>query len=85
MLHGGIPTGQACLIIGSSGTGKTLLALHFLVSGAARGDPCVMVTFEEQPQVHIQKARSFGWVSGGAGTTEPAAHALPAAGGPLGG
>lgn len=61
MLHGGIPAGQACLIIGSSGTGKTLLALHFLVSGAEGGDPCVMITFEEQPQVHIQKARSFGW------------------------
>jgi circadian clock protein KaiC len=61
MLRGGIPTGQVCLVAGSSGTGKTLLALHFMVAGAQQGQPGVLVTFEERPQEHIRKARSFGW------------------------
>lgn len=61
MMHGGIPSGQACLIAGNSGTGKTLLALHFLMAGAQAGEPGVLVTFEERPQEHIRKAANFGW------------------------
>lgn len=61
MLRGGVPEGQACLIAGSSGTGKTLLALHYIMEGARRGEPTVMVAFEERPEEHVRKARSFGW------------------------
>ncbi len=61
MLGGGIPRGEAALIAGSSGTGKTLLALHFMAEGARRGEPGVMVTFEENPQEHERKAAAFGW------------------------
>jgi circadian clock protein KaiC len=61
MLRGGIPIGQTCLVAGSSGTGKTLLALHFIMAGARRGEASVMVAFEERPQEHVRKAASFGW------------------------
>ncbi|MBI3980134.1 MAG: AAA family ATPase [Chloroflexi bacterium] len=61
MMRGGIPQGEACLIAGSSGTGKTLMALHFIVEGARQGEPGVMITFEEQPQAHVRKAQRFGW------------------------
>lgn len=61
MLRGGIPRGQACLVAGSSGTGKTLLGLQFIMAGARRGEANVMVAFEERPQEHARKARSFGW------------------------
>lgn len=61
MMHGGIPVGQACLIAGSSGTGKTLLALHYIMEGARHGEPTVMVAFEERSEEHVRKARSFGW------------------------
>ncbi len=61
MLSGGIPAGETCLVAGSSGTGKTLLSLHFIMEGARLGQPAVMVTFEENPQEHERKAAGFGW------------------------
>lgn len=61
MLGGGIPRGETILIAGSAGTGKTLLALHFIAEGVARGEPCVMATFEEHPWEHERKALAFGW------------------------
>lgn len=61
MMRGGVPAGETCLITGSSGTGKTLLSLHFVVEGAKHGEPTVMVTFEEHPREHEKKARAFGW------------------------
>jgi hypothetical protein len=35
--------------MGGTGTGKTLLGLHFLVEGARRGEPGVLFTLEENP------------------------------------
>ena len=61
MLHGGIPRGQTTLVAGASGTGKTLLALHFVVEGARLGEPAVMATFEESPAEHAEKMAAFGW------------------------
>lgn len=61
MMRGGVPRGQVCLVAGSSGTGKTLLALHFAVEGARRGEPCVLMTFEESPNEHAEKMAAFGW------------------------
>lgn len=61
MMGGGIPRGEATLIAGSSGTGKTLLALHFVAEGVREGEPGVMVTFEEHPREHERKALAFGW------------------------
>lgn len=61
MMRGGIPRGQTCMVAGSSGAGKTLLALHFAVAGARVGEPCVMATFEESPAEHADKMAAFGW------------------------
>jgi len=61
MMNGGVPVGETLLVAGPSGTGKTILALQFLVEGARSGEPGVMVTFEESPEEHVRKARSFGW------------------------
>ena len=60
--HGGLPVGRSTLISGTSGTGKTLLALQFLYHGIAYFDePGVFVTFEESPADIITNAYSFGW------------------------
>jgi len=60
--HGGMPVGRTTLASGTSGTGKTLLAIQFLYNGIRDfNDPGIFVTFEESPQDIITNARSFGW------------------------
>ncbi|MCI4351630.1 MAG: hypothetical protein L3K15_09000 [Thermoplasmata archaeon] len=49
MLLGGLPPHRPYLIVGPSGTGKTKLALRFLVEGVRRGENCLVVTLEEPP------------------------------------
>lgn len=60
--HGGLPAGRTTLISGTSGTGKTLMAIQFLYHGIKYFDfPGLFVTFEESPHDIIQNAYSFGW------------------------
>jgi circadian clock protein KaiC len=45
---GGIPRGRPTLLAGAAGSGKTLIALEFLVKGATQyGEPGVFMAFEE--------------------------------------
>jgi len=60
--HGGIPIGRTTLASGTSGTGKTLVAVQFLYNGIKYFDyPGLFITFEESPYDIIQNAYSFGW------------------------
>jgi circadian clock protein KaiC len=48
-------------VAGPSGIGKTLLALHFIYSGAANGEAGVIASLQENP-VQLQRiADGFGW------------------------
>ena len=47
ILGGGLPADHLFLIEGSPGTGKTTLALQFLLEGVARGEPALYVTLAE--------------------------------------
>ncbi|MBD1869667.1 circadian clock protein KaiC [Oculatella sp. FACHB-28] len=60
--HGGLPVGRTTLVSGTSGTGKTLIAVQFLYNGITHFDEAgVFVTFEESPADIIKNAHSFGW------------------------
>jgi circadian clock protein KaiC len=60
--NGGIPKGRSTLISGTAGSGKTVMALQFLLSGVRDyGEHGVFVTFEEAPSDLMQNVRSFGW------------------------
>jgi circadian clock protein KaiC len=60
--HGGLPIGRTTIVSGTSGTGKTLLAVQFLYNGIHYfNEPGVFVTFEESPTDIIKNAQSFGW------------------------
>jgi len=61
MLRGGFMEGDAVLLAGSAGTGKTTLALQYLINGIKQGEPGVYVTFEELPDQIYRDARNFGW------------------------
>jgi len=49
MLGGGLPSGYSLLVAGPSGSGKTILATAFLSEGVRRGEPGVIVAFEQTP------------------------------------
>jgi circadian clock protein KaiC len=49
LLGGGLPSGYSLLVAGPSGSGKTVLATAFLAEGVRRGEPGVLVAFEQTP------------------------------------
>ncbi len=62
LAYGGLPAGRATMVTGTAGSGKTLLAIQFLVAGIREYDaPGVLVTFEESPEALIRNVESFGW------------------------
>ncbi len=61
MLGGGFMPGDAVMVAGAAGTGKTTLALQYLVNGVKQGEPGIYVTFEELPDQIYRDAKNFGW------------------------
>src|SRR5450755_3698125 len=60
--RGGLPHGRSTLVTGDTGSGKTLLGLHFLVAGAREhGEPGVLVTFEESAEKVSANVASLGF------------------------
>src|SRR4051794_33837588 len=61
ILNGGIPKGHLYLVEGDPGTGKTTLALQFLLEGVRLGEKAIYVTLSESKTELEQVARSHGW------------------------
>ncbi len=62
MLHGGLLPGSITLLRGAPGTGKTSLAMQFLLHGATQAnEPGLMISFEEFPTSLYRDATSLGW------------------------
>jgi len=53
--------GDAVMLAGSAGCGKTTLALQYLVNGVKQGEHGIYVTFEEMPDQIYRDAKNFGW------------------------
>ena len=62
VLDGGLPEGRCTLVCGGPGTGKTLLAVEFLVRGAQNhGEPGVFIAFEEPVADLVENVASLGF------------------------
>ena len=62
MLKGGFMTGDSVMLAGAAGTGKTTLALEYLVNGATQfNEPGIYLTFEQMPDQIFRDAAAFGW------------------------
>jgi len=62
LTFGGLPRGQATLVCGSAGSGKTLFGAEFLARGATEfGEPGVLITFEENEQEMARNVASLGF------------------------
>lgn len=58
---GGYPSGKCVLVTGSAGSGKTILALHFIQKSCSQGKKCAYVAIEETKEDLIVQAAQFGW------------------------
>src|SRR5499433_1026816 len=61
VLNGGWAHNRLHLLEGSPGTGKTTIALQFLMAGAAAGERGIYVSLAETEEELRQGARSHGW------------------------
>src|SRR5579862_1853236 len=61
VLEGGLPAGHLYLIEGDPGTGKTTLALQFLLSGVNSGESVLYVTLSESAKELRDVSASHGW------------------------
>jgi circadian clock protein KaiC len=59
---GGLPKGRPTLVVGSAGSGKTLLSMEFLINGATKfNEPGVFVAFEETAEELSKNVASLGF------------------------
>jgi circadian clock protein KaiC len=61
ILGGGLPRDCFYLVQGDPGSGKTTLALQFLLEGLRRGEKVFYITLSETREELLQVARSHGW------------------------
>jgi circadian clock protein KaiC len=64
ILAGGLATGHLFLLEGNPGTGKTTVALRFLMEGEARGEATLYITLSETEAELRAGAASHGWAIG---------------------
>src|ERR1700712_2978102 len=61
ILSGGFTRQHVFLVEGAPGTGKTTIALQFLMKGARAGEKCLYITLSETDQELRDGAASHGW------------------------
>ena len=64
ILAGGFSRGHLFLVEGAPGTGKTTIALQFLMEGARAGEKCLYITLSETERELRDGAASHGWALG---------------------
>src|SRR5580704_3300930 len=64
VLCGGLDSERLYLIEGEPGTGKTTIALQFLLEGARKGEKGLYVTLSETKIELVEIAASHGWSLG---------------------
>lgn len=61
VLQGGFPANRLYLVQGVPGTGKTTLAMQFLMEGVRRGEPVLYISLSETREEIEVVAASHGW------------------------
>ncbi|MEW6036390.1 MAG: ATPase domain-containing protein [Candidatus Micrarchaeota archaeon] len=61
MLSGGVLAGSTTLLTGTTGTGKSIFCMQFVMEGLKRGEKCLYVGFDEPMAEMMRNARSVGW------------------------
>jgi KaiC/GvpD/RAD55 family RecA-like ATPase len=59
-IQGGFPAGEAYLLTGEPGTGKTIFGLHLTYNACKEGKKCAILATEETPEKIIRHGKSIG-------------------------
>jgi circadian clock protein KaiC len=60
ILGGGVERGSSCLVLGPAGTGKSLVALYFILSAISRGEKAALFAFDEELGLLFDRTKAFG-------------------------
>ncbi len=60
ILGGGVERGSSCLVLGPAGTGKSLMALYFVLSAIQRGEKAALFAFDEELGLLFDRTKAFG-------------------------
>ena len=60
LLSGGYLVGSTTLVVGITGTGKSLMGLHYIAEGARRGERSLMLSLDEPVGQVLRNARGVG-------------------------
>ena len=60
LLGGGLDRGTSTLLIGPSGAGKSSLAVSYVYSALARGEPALMISFDETSKILRERTAGIG-------------------------
>jgi circadian clock protein KaiC len=61
LIDGGIRANTVSMVVGSTGTGKTLFSLQYILTGLINNTPCLYISLEESKDKLIMEAASLGW------------------------
>ena len=59
LMGGGIPAGDAVILAGPTGTGKSTFGMLFAAEGLRNGEAVVVAGFEEYPEAYLARLRAF--------------------------
>ncbi len=65
ILHGGLSPNRVYLVEGTPGSGKTTLAMQYLMEGRAKGEPVLYITLSETRDELVATAISHDWTLDG--------------------
>jgi circadian clock protein KaiC len=58
MIGGGVIAGDAVMLTGPAGSGKSTVATQFMVAGVTKGETGVIAVFEEYPEEYLARANA---------------------------
>ena len=61
LLGGGLDRGTSTLLVGAAGTGKSSLAMHFVMSAAERGERSAVFIFDESVRSLVTRSTGIGF------------------------
>ncbi len=61
LINGGFIRDSVVLVTGEAGTGKTIFCSQFLWHGLKKGETCIFITLEENPEDIKEDVKTFGW------------------------